>query len=114
MEGGEQVNIAPHTRCAAPGRFDCEWDDALYEITLEWGGYGDVESPVAWFCDIELDAANDDEAVNHYGARWLIVRQYSSGQVNVETFETKAFRDERLADLLAAFELWHDEINEVS
>jgi hypothetical protein len=106
---GLMINAEPrHRECGRPGKFDCSFDEAVHEITMELGeSEGHVDAPCAWFVEIEL-VEDERGLMDHYGTRWLIARENSQGFFWVEGFATEKMRDERLDGLREAWIAWED------
>lgn len=101
--------MSAHDDCAAPGKFDCTADEFIQDLALDTGdGEGDVASPVAWFLGIVLnpDDPREREAIEHYGTRYLVAREFDSGAFSVERYETAAYQRERLDALRGAYADW--------
>lgn len=99
--------MSAHTECGRVGKFDCHFDEHVYASSLEEGlGEGDVQAPCAWFADFTLDPAAEPGFEEHYGGRWLILRELNDGRFFVEVFETHDAQDARLEELRAAYEDW--------
>lgn len=98
----------PHLECGRVGKFDCDYDAEVYRLIGEEGTPGDGQSdaPVGWFAEMDLDDVSEARAVEHYGTRHLIVREFSDGRVVTELYDTREARDERLAVLEDEYERW--------
>lgn len=99
--------MSAHTECARVGKFDCHYDQYVHSASLEEGlGEGDVQAPCAWFAEFTLDPAAEPGFAEHYGGRWLVLRELEDGRFFVEVYETSEARDERLEALRTAYEDW--------
>lgn len=109
--------MSAHTECGRAGKFDCDFDEWVYNLILWFGdpGEGDVQSPSAWFCEVDLDPDAEEHAdkpqldaaaIEHYGSRWLIARELDDGRWFVEVYDTVEARQARLDVLRAAYEEW--------
>ncbi|UUG69660.1 hypothetical protein SEA_FRANSOYER_95 [Microbacterium phage Fransoyer] len=102
--------MSAHETCAAPGKYDCDVDAYVFNaFGLEGDpGEGHVSSPSAWFAGMVLDDASfpEREAATHYGARFLVLREFNDGRCVIEWYATAEMQEERLAVLRAAYEEW--------
>lgn len=100
--------MSAHTECGRVGKFDCEFDEELYDSILNGGdpGEGDVQSPSAWFTEVDLSADIEAAAIEHYGSEWLIARELNDGRWFVEVYPTLADRDDRMDALRHGLEAW--------
>lgn len=104
--------MSTHETCGQPGKFDCAYDEYVYDTTLDdGGGNGDVEAPVGWWATVDLTDADvhDAAAAEHYGVRWLIVRENGQGIVWVEAYALEADRDARDDALAEGYRLWYSD-----
>lgn len=120
------------------GKFDCRFDEEIHtEIVMNgWCDEesGKVDAPTGWFGSVRLDpqcewhpddpadpgstarvevtcdgsCTKDAHLIEHYGDAWLIVREDFMGFFTVAAFESERARDERFAELAAAYERWDD------
>lgn len=99
--------MSAHTECGAVGKFDCAFDEYVHS-TIEGPGEGDVESPSAWFMEVDLDRHMEDDAVaiEHYGSEWLIARELNDGRWFVEVYPTLVDRDDRMDALRHGLTDW--------
>lgn len=102
------------TEAKAPGKYDCHFDSWVHgELLTGEAGDGHVEAPTGWFVAVDLDTghANHDEslAAEHYGSRWLIVKEDSRGFVGVFPFENEEQREIMLGLLVEQFNDWNDQ-----
>lgn len=101
--------MSDHDQCGRAGKFDCEYDQFIYGMTVDFDeGEGNVQGPAAWFQSIDLHSEDVHErpAILHYGAACLIARESSEGRFWVECYDTASARDERLEGLRAAHNEW--------
>lgn len=101
--------MSAHDDCAAPGKFSCRAEEYVLDLAMDDGaGEGDVESPVAWFAEVTLDEDDETEAdaARHFGTKWLLVREFSSGRVTVEWYATDDDRHVRLKELREEYRAW--------
>lgn len=100
--------MSAHTECGRVGKFDCAYDEYVHDTLLENPGEGDVQSPSAWFCEVDLAATDGDDAgaIEHYGSEWLIARELNDGRWFVEVYPTLADRDDRMDALRHGLEAW--------
>lgn len=101
--------MSAHTECHRVGKFDCTFDEYIYDSILEAGdpGEGDVQSPSAWFTEFDLSQdGTEAEAITHYGSEWLIARELNDGRWFVEVYPTLADRDDRMDALRHGLEAW--------
>ena len=122
--------MSKHTECGAVGKFDCTYDEYVWDVTMDTGdGEGHVESSVAWFCEVTLETECEGHpglgdvsvycdgsctpewrAAQHYDTRYLIARENSQGIFWVETYDTEEARDERLEGLRQAYAEWDTDV----
>lgn len=102
--------MSAHTECGRVGKFDCYFDQHVNSSSLEEGlGEGDVQAPSAWFAEFILDPAAEPGFAEHYGGRYLVLRELNDGRFFVEVYETSEAQQERLEILRAAYEEWEVE-----
>lgn len=120
--------------CHGIGKFDCEFDERVYVLSLDDQAEGNAEAPSGWWAPIDLDVdcdghPDDDSTVNeaagaehtcdgscmpewdlfqHYGTRWLVVGGDSQGFVRVVALPTEEQRDLLAYGLLIQFNAWYD------
>lgn len=96
-----------HSECCRVGKFDCAFDQYVSSASGEEGpGEGDVQAPCAWFNEFTLDPEAEPGFAEHYGGRYLVLRELNEGQFFVEVYETSEAQQERLEILRAAYEEW--------
>jgi hypothetical protein len=116
--------LIPHLNCRSLGKFECAYDEGVYDVTMEGFGDdgGDVQSTAGWWSTFDLDidceghepgpyqpagesvycdgsCTHDWRAYRHYSGAFLLARQNDSGAFWVETYVTEAQRKERTDQL---------------
>lgn len=102
------ITTTPHLDCARVGKYDCNFDDFVFRTFADEGhaGEGDVQAPCAWFVEFDLDDGAEPGFAEHYGSRFLILREFNDGRATVETYATEEMREERLTTLRTAYDEW--------
>lgn len=103
------------------GKFDCIVDEFAYACTLDGGEdtLGDVESPSGHLAKVTLMDPHEDGAtwldgrgIQHYGSRYLIVRENTQGFVQVISFDSEETREIAWQMASEAYFAWLDEDGE--
>lgn len=100
--------MSAHAECGAVGKFDCAVDEWLHGVLLDSGepGEGDVQSPSAWFAEVDLSRDTEADAIEHYDSEWIIARELNDGRWFVEVYPTLADRDDRMDALRHGLDAW--------
>lgn len=105
---------APHWACMGVGKFDCEYDENLYDLLNEIGaGDGDAEAPTGWWQAFEI-GENETFDLEHYGAQWLLARGDSNGFFWVTAYLTEQSRDLVVTELSEQYSAWLSATGEAS
>lgn len=86
-------------------KFNSDHDEWVYSQSLDWDGASDA--PTGSFAGVTIeDTADEEDALRHYGTRFLIIFESNEGFVTVIPFDDADKRDARLKELENAVRLW--------
>lgn len=97
-------------------KFENEHDEYIWQGSVESGvvtGSGSVDAPSGWFAPINLMpdfSAEEQDALEHYGAQFLILHESNEGFITVLPFEDEAIRNDRINELEQAYGLYLSEV----